>query len=222
MLYTYRPSTWMVILFLLVFWPVASILLTSDQFSAAQIKNLTLEVYLSTLLVEILLILIVAWALLRAKEGPATVGLVSFNPKNILIGVLFLFFAATLFNFLSHFIRSLEQPEEIAHLLPRTNLDYAVWILLSLVAAIGEELSFRGFLITRMAPVLGSYWAAALLSSIAFGFGHFYQGPVGVLFTGIYGLLFAGLFYWRKSLVPCIVAHFLQDALAPWFFRLTE
>jgi membrane protease YdiL (CAAX protease family) len=43
--------------------------------------------------------------------------------------------------------------------------------------------------------------------------GHLYQGVMGVIITFIYGMLFAGLYIARKSVFPCIVAHFLQDVL---------
>ena len=63
-------------------------------------------------------------------------------------------------------------------------------------AAIGEELVFRSFLIGRLETVFGGASRAAtttavILSSIVFGAAHAYQGPSGVLVTGVLGLLFA-------------------------------
>jgi membrane protease YdiL (CAAX protease family) len=222
MLYPYRKSTWAVILFLLVIWPAFSVWVSSNGDLPAEIKNLSLEIYLPTLLIQLLLILMVLWALLRAREKIGSVGLVGINRQNTLIGIFFLVFATILFSVLSQVIHGLDQPKEIEQYLPKTGLDYSLWIILSLSAAIGEELSFRGFLLTRLTPVLGNFWAAALLSSISFGIGHLYQGAVGVIFTGMYGFLFAILFYWRKSIYPCMIAHFLQDALAPLIFSLTQ
>jgi membrane protease YdiL (CAAX protease family) len=222
MLYPYRKSTWAVIVFLLVIWPVFSVWVSSNGNLPVEIKSLGLEIYLPTLFVQLLLILMVLWALIRAREGAASVGLVAVNWLNTFIGILFLVFALFFFSILSQVIHGLDQPKEIEQYLPKTGLDYSLWITLSLSAAIGEELSFRGFLLTRLTPVLGNYWAAALLSSVSFGIGHLYQGAVGVIFTGMYGFLFAILFYWRKSIYPCIVAHFLQDALAPLIFSLTQ
>ena len=222
MLYPYRKSTWLVIIFLLVAWPVFSVLVSSTGETPAEFTNLTFEVYLPTLLVELLLILLVALALVRAREGLVTVGLTLFTVRNFMWGVVFLVGAVFFFSVLSQMVHGLDQPKEIEQYLPRTKLDYFFWIVLSFSAAVGEELSFRGFLLTRLTPVLGNFGAAALLSSAAFGLGHLYQGLVGVIFTGIYGLLFAGLFYWRKSIFPCIVAHFLQDALAPLIYQIGQ
>src|SRR5262249_41407345 len=51
-------------------------------------------------------------------------------------------------------------------------------------ASFGEELSYRGYLLTRAADALGrsnlAYWAAMILVSLLFGFGHYYKGPSGM------------------------------------------
>ena len=50
-------------------------------------------------------------------------------------------------------------------------------------AAFGEELSYRGYLLSRAAmsggPSVASEWIAVVLTAILFGFGHFYKGPAG-------------------------------------------
>src|SRR5262245_56857715 len=46
-------------------------------------------------------------------------------------------------------------------------------------ASFGEEMSYRGYLLTRGAEVLGrsnlAYWTAMILVSVLFGFGHYYK-----------------------------------------------
>ena len=116
MLYPYRKSTWIVIIFLLVIWPAFSVLVSSTGEMPAKISNLTLEVYLPTLLVELLLILTVGWALLRSKESPATVGLVGFNLRNFTWGVLFLGLAIFFFSVLSQIFHGLEQPKKSSNI----------------------------------------------------------------------------------------------------------
>ena len=87
-----------------------------------------------------------------------------------------------------------------------------------LVGGFGEEFLFRGFIMTRIAQLLGggrAAWIAALfLQAIPFAIGHAYQGPVGVV--GIYfGALItgAGTLIWGRNLWPSIVAHGLQDTV---------
>ena len=61
---------------------------------------------------------------------------------------------------------------------------------------------------------MGSAWAAALLSSAVFGVLHAYQGWLGMVRTGMLGLLLAAAFLLSGSLWPCIVAHAILDLVA--------
>jgi membrane protease YdiL (CAAX protease family) len=90
-----------------------------------------------------------------------------------------------------------------------------VWTL----AAFGEELIFRGYLMNTLARALGSKsggWIfACIVNSILFGFGHTYQGISGIILLAIVGWLYA-LFYLgsgRNLWVP-IVMHGLYDTSA--------
>ena len=90
-----------------------------------------------------------------------------------------------------------------------------VWTL----AAFGEELIFRGYLMNTLARVFGnkngSWIFACIINSILFGVGHMYQGISGVILLGIVGLLYA-LFYLgsgRNLWVPILI-HGLYDTLA--------
>ena len=87
-------------------------------------------------------------------------------------------------------------------------------------AAIAEELLFRGFLIGRLEALFGgasriATGVAVLLSSVAFGAAHGYQGPTGIGVTGVLGLTFALAYVAseRNLWVP-IVAHGTYDTLA--------
>jgi membrane protease YdiL (CAAX protease family) len=90
----------------------------------------------------------------------------------------------------------------------------AVWVL----AALGEELVWRGYLLNRVAELLGSTrasWAAsAILVSAAFGFAHAYQGLSGIAQEGFSGLLLALLYLaCGRSLAVPIVAHGVTDTI---------
>jgi membrane protease YdiL (CAAX protease family) len=86
------------------------------------------------------------------------------------------------------------------------------------LAAFGEELVYRGYLMNRVAELLGESrgsWAlSVVLISVLFGFSHFDQGAIGQIENVIGGLLLA-VFYLvcgRKLAVP-IVAHGVQDTI---------
>lgn len=84
-----------------------------------------------------------------------------------------------------------------------------------------EELLFRAFVIDHSSRFLGgglkAEIAAAIVSSIFFGYRHYYyQGMHGALITGTGGLAFALLYTWfgRRNILPLIFAHGIFNSLA--------
>jgi hypothetical protein len=89
-----------------------------------------------------------------------------------------------------------------------------VWI----VAAFGEEMIYRGYLMNRVADLLNRTRKAWILSlivvHIVFGLAHSYQGLTGVIDEGVMGALLA-VIYLRtgRNLAVPIVAHGVQDSI---------
>jgi len=92
-------------------------------------------------------------------------------------------------------------------------------IALSLVwtfAAFGEEIVYRGYLLTRAADIgnrsTTAYWIGILVVSILFGYGHYYKGPSGIVDSGIAGLIL-GVAYMLsgKNLWACVFTHGFID-----------
>ena len=90
-------------------------------------------------------------------------------------------------------------------------------ILLGLVlptVAVVEELLFRAALIGVPAAALDvSPWLLVVLSSVAFALGHGAQGRVGIVVTGVLGVVLAAGYVLSGSLLVVIVAHYLVNAL---------
>lgn len=87
------------------------------------------------------------------------------------------------------------------------------------LAAFGEELAFRGFLMHRLARLFGdsrAAWALGLvLSSVLFGWGHTEQGAAGWIQEGLSGFLLGMLFLANgRNLAVPIVAHGISNSLA--------
>ncbi len=86
------------------------------------------------------------------------------------------------------------------------------------LAAFGEELVWRGYLMNRVADVFGrtrTAWAVSLIIvSGVFGLAHGYQGLTGWIEEGIAGLAL-GLMYLRtgKNLCVPIIAHGVCDTI---------
>ncbi len=82
------------------------------------------------------------------------------------------------------------------------------------IAPILEELIFRGIMFQALDAKLPT-WAAAVVSSAAFGWLH---GQLNVgIYTFVLGLLLVWLFRRSKSIYPGILLHMLNNAVAFWF-----
>ena len=91
--------------------------------------------------------------------------------------------------------------------MPRAPGEKGLFVLLSLAAGVGEELAFRAFALPALILVTGSVSGSVVLSSAAFGLLHGYQGWMGILRTGLMGLLLAVTFVLTGNLWPLVIAH---------------
>jgi len=85
------------------------------------------------------------------------------------------------------------------------------------LAAVGEELAYRGYLQTRVRELFGAgrvgLVAAVLVSSLLFGMAHSEQGLVGVLTISLDGVAFSVLRYRCKTLWAAVLAHGFNNTI---------
>lgn len=101
----------------------------------------------------------------------------------------------------------------VGALVPDSRQDRFWWGVVSVGAGVSEELLFRGFLLyylTAHLPALNTP-EKALLTSLAFGLGHAYQGWKGVIGAGIMGMILAVLYLMTGSLILPVVIHAATD-----------
>lgn len=110
-------------------------------------------------------------------------------------------------------VTAIEEHPLLAELIPRTPHERRLFAGLSVVAGLGEEIVFRGFLLAVLTPALGDPWTALLVSSLAFGVLHVYQGPFGIARTALLGALFGVSVILTGTLWPAVVVHVVYD----WF-----
>ncbi len=89
--------------------------------------------------------------------------------------------------------------------------NYLVLLAVGLIfGGVIEETIDRGFLIGWGSSVVGERYALLLVfvSAIGFGIAHAWQGPAGMIMTGIGGLIFGLVYYFcDRKLLPAMVAH---------------
>ncbi len=99
----------------------------------------------------------------------------------------------------------------VHELMPVTRREKWLYAGLSFCAGFGEELAFRGYAIPVVIVAGLSAPAALGLTSAAFAVLHSYQGVLGVVRTGVIGLIMGAVFLHTGSLWPPIIGHVLID-----------
>ena len=94
---------------------------------------------------------------------------------------------------------------------PSNRAEWIAFVVVAASAGICEEFLYRGYALTVLSTLTGSVVAGTVLSSLAFGLGHAYQGRAGMAGTTITGVLYAIVFLATGSLYPCMIGHFVQD-----------
>jgi uncharacterized protein len=111
-----------------------------------------------------------------------------------------------------------QKPERLAALkrqmaeikiLPRTQGEFRVFLLVAVTAGVWEELLYRGFLFWFFAEY--GIVASVAISTISFGAGHLYQGVRGGVRAFVLGLAFACAYALTSSLWWLIAIHALVD-----------
>jgi membrane protease YdiL (CAAX protease family) len=115
-----------------------------------------------------------------------------------------------------------QQPEQVSSILRSGMSTKQALLSLGIVwtfAAFGEELGYRGYLLTRAADLGNRSKVAYVISmvgvAVLFGFGHYYKGPSGVLDSTYSGLVLGTLFLLSgRNLWAPILAHGLSNTYA--------
>lgn len=97
---------------------------------------------------------------------------------------------------------------------------FLLWLAIGWVsAAFGEEMFFRGFIITRLESIFAGVTFASIIAVILaaafFGYVHmYYQGMRGFIMTGAIGLAFGLMFLLlKRNLYPVIIVHGIVDSI---------
>ena len=118
-------------------------------------------------------------------------------------------------------VRLLKKQPDLSDFRPLTGNLKLTLIFLALtwtLAAFGEEMVYRGYLMNRVADLLNRTRVAWIVSLVAvhvgFGLAHAYQGATGIIDEGLMGLLL-GVIYLRtgRNLSVPIIAHGIQDSI---------
>ena len=97
-------------------------------------------------------------------------------------------------------------------IMPRNANELGPFYAVSATAGIVEETLWRGYMFWYLGHVM-PLWAAAVVTSIAFGVGHIYQGAASVPRVVLLGGVFAGLYLLTGSVWLPMLLHAALDAV---------
>lgn len=181
--------------------------------------------YIFTIAFELFLLLLV-WIGLRMKKYPMRelIGGKWKTPEDFLIdvgiAVGFWIVSAVILLGLAYVLGQVneaslnEMKHRISGLIPRSGTELTIWVSLSVIASLVEEILFRGYLQKQIGAIAGNAYVGVIVSGAIFGAGHGYEGTKNMIRIAVFGVLFGLLALWRKSLRPGMMAHAFQDILA--------
>jgi membrane protease YdiL (CAAX protease family) len=88
------------------------------------------------------------------------------------------------------------------------------WIAVSVLAGVGEEITWRGVQAALASVLTGGFWAAALVCSISFGLTHIVQGWKSSAIIFVFALGFHALVWLGESLYVAMAVHVAYDITA--------
>ena len=168
--------------------------------------------HFAAVLVQLFIFLGISLAVAWAEHIPLTPA-PAFSPRAVLLAAALL--GAGVVLMAPRWRRNVEERDPKAYyFMPRTASERGLWALVSLAAAVAEEVTFRGVLFALFAMVTGSPWIAAALASVVFGVSHMVQGAKSALIISAIALALHGLVAVSGSLYLAIAVHFLYDLIA--------
>jgi membrane protease YdiL (CAAX protease family) len=171
-------------------------------------------------------LLLLAWISLRLRRIPwKQIGFLRYHSwaRTLLLGI-FYGLGLELFDLFAKqplLTRLFRKPPDLSSFSAvRGNLKFALAMiaLIWLLAAFGEELVYRGYLMNRVADLGRGTRTAWILSlfviSALFGLSHYQQGLTGVIEEGSDGLILGFMYLaYRRNLAIPIVAHGVCDTI---------
>lgn len=108
----------------------------------------------------------------------------------------------------------LNRARSVHYFMHENGMERAWWFLVSVLAGVGEEITWRGVQTTLLVLLTGRYWIAAALSAASFGAAHALQGWRAAAIIVFFGLGFQVIVFASGSLYVAMAVHVAYDVTA--------
>ena len=124
-------------------------------------------------------------------------------------------YASAVFYMRPRWRRAVERNTRVPHFfMPSNGTERAWWVVVSVLAGTGEEITWRAVQTGLLAAATGSYPAAAVLSALSFGAAHAVQGWRSASVIVVFALGFQTLVWLTGSLYVAMPVHITYDITA--------
>ena len=107
-----------------------------------------------------------------------------------------------------------DHAHSIQAILPVSTVERLLWVVVSVTVGSCEELVFRGYLRIQLGAFTGRAWLAIMIQAVIFGVAHAQQGAASAARIAIYGVALGVVAQYRKSVMPCVIAHVATDLVS--------
>ena len=107
-----------------------------------------------------------------------------------------------------------ERKQRLKHLVPESFKEKWLWLALCLIAAIAEEVGYRGVMFTLFMRIVGIWWVATTICALLFALGHMVQGWKSASSIFLFAFGFHILVLISGTLYTAMLVHFLYDVTA--------
>ncbi len=167
------------------------------------------KMYLQSAQNQIVLTVLALWAADASDMNIAWMG--SFTLWACIGGGIFLLAGFTL-GYVTNRNKNIEEENPGLDLLrPQTISEKYTWVFVNMIAAVCEEIIFRGVMFQLFLRTTENQIAAAIMSALCFGFSHSVQGITGIIITTIFGLGLQHLAHLNNGLLIPMIVHFLYN-----------
>lgn len=213
--------TWISLGFLLLIYPLASIAPGADLSlleTLGENQGLLMFVLITTVIFQWAFFGLIYLSVFREQTFLLGLGFRKIRWLDFAWAISFLLTAMLILQGLAWILAQIGMPMlgEVGLLIPTDLSGRLVWVGVSFTAGFCEESMFRGYLMTRLRLIAGfkSWVWPVVISAVAFGACHAYQGWPGFIVISVYGAMFSLLYIRTGSIWPGIIAHTFQDLLA--------
>ncbi|MEA2164705.1 MAG: Type prenyl endopeptidase Rce1-like [Thermoanaerobaculia bacterium] len=110
--------------------------------------------------------------------------------------------------------RSAAAKQRLYDILPRTPSEFGLYVIVCIVAGVGEEFIYRGVLTALLQRITGITIVTIVTLSLSFAAAHAMQGLRSVAGIFVIALACHALVWLAQSLIPIMVVHFAYDLTA--------